>query len=834
MKILKIIAILLLFVNLLVAQKNQNYGGKPNMAIGRVYGKVIDENKKAVAYASVTLFQTKGAKDSLISGALTEDNGEFNLTELPFGRFKLKITYVGYKDFAQQVGVRPPDFVEQDLGDIKLEIDSKVLNEVSVTAEKSQSQLTLDKQVFNVGRNAAAVGGTAEDVLKAVPSVSLDSDGNAKLRNNGTTIYLDGRPTPLSLNQIPADEIDRVEVITNPSAKYEAQTSGGIINIVSKKNKKPGYNGLITLGAATGNRYNGTLSLSYRQGKNSFTGFYNRNQSNQPSTGYTHRTNLRNGQVQNYFDQINDGNFDNFMQMGSLAWERQINNRNTMTLTGNYRSGQHNMMDRQSFVTRSANLDTTSTGLRTIEPDNGFYNVGGALNWKKTFPKKGKELIFDVMYNRMDGSNAATWTTKNYFASGTQLIQTNKITGNNVGDNIVFQLDYANPINDSTKIEYGVRSSFNGRNQQYFNDLYDENGKLTRLNDFSQDFKVNDWINGVYINYSSRWKGIGYQAGLRYEQSNLNATSKIAGKDFGYNYPSSSKDIFKALFPSVYLSKKFNASNELQFNLSRKINRPNFMQLMPVIRAADVQNIQVGNPALKPEFINLAEINYNKLFKNNNWLSSLYFRDEQNAVMQYATPSALDSSILINSFINGTRTFRFGLDNTLKLELFKKLELTTNVNAFNLVFKTQSLTRQGFAMNGKVNANYKLPKDFSLQATYNYESPRIFLQGKEKENQFLDLAFKKDITVGTFASSKRGTSIGNTRIGSVIFSVSDVFNTRRNLRHFDTTYFIQDLQRRRDLRFFKITIQTYFGKPDASLFKRKKTTSSGGEGMQEF
>ncbi len=812
---------------------NGRMGGGPK--IGRVYGRILDaETRKGVEYASVTLLLSRGKKDSVITGGLTEENGDFNLKELAFGRYKIRVTFVGYKDFSQVVMVSPPDNIEQDLGDLKMELDSKVLADVNISAEKAQSQLALDKQVFNVGRNAASVGGTAEDILKAVPSVSLDTDGKAKLRNNETTVYFDGRPTPLNLNQIPADQIEKVEIITNPSAKYEAQTSGGIINIVSKQNRKPGYNGFVTIGAGTGSRYNATFSLSYKRGKNNFTGFFNRNQSNQPSNGFTNRTNLNKGNVINYFDQVNNSLFNNHMQNGSLAWERQINNRNTMTLSGNYRNGQHNMEDIQNYTIRSPQKDTVIRGLRTINPNNEFTNLGVSLNWKKTFPKKGRELITDLNYNRSFANNAATWLTTDNLVSGKQLLMKNLISGANQGNAFVFQMDYTNPLNDSTKVEYGVRSSSNFRDQQFYNDAYDENGTAKRLTDFTQDFLLKDLINAVYVNYGSKWKGIGYQAGVRYEQSNLNADSRIAGKNFGYNYPSSGKDFFRALFPSVYLAKKMAGNREVQFNMSRKINRPDWMRTMPVIRMADRQNIQVGNPSLQPEFINLIELNYNKLFKSNNWLVSLYFRDEQNTIVPFAFPSIADTSILVNTFVNGSRGLRFGIDNTLKLEWNKKLEFTTNINAFNLIFKAQNIERQGFAMNGKINATYKFPKEYSLQATYNYESPRIFLQGIERENQFLDLSFKKDITLGALMPSKAATPAGNARVGAITFTVSDVFDTRRNLRYFETAYFTQDIQRRRDTRFFRLTLQCYFGKADASIFKKKATQRPQGGGMEEF
>ena len=784
----------------LIAQRPAGIPGN-GMKIGRVYGRITDEHKKPVAYATVALYISKGKKDSLITGGLSEQNGDFNLTELPFGRFKVSISFVGYKTYSQLVVVRPPDFVEQDLGNIGLQPDEQVLREVEITAEKSQSQLAIDRQVFNVGRNAASAGGTAEDVLRAVPSVTLDVDGNAKLRNNSTTVYLDGRPSPVALNQIPADQIEKVEVITNPSAKYEAQTSGGIINIVSKKNKKPGYNGFVTLSAATGARYNATLSLSAKEGKNNFTGFFNRWQSNQPSTGYSFRTNYLNSEVIGYFDQKNTSFSNNLMQNGSLAWERTINNRNALTLTGNYRGGQFNWNESQNFILSNGQKEKVVQGNRTIHPDNDWVNYGASLNWKKTFPKKGHELISDLNYNQSVSGNAADWITTENNLAGQQSVLKNIISGTNLTKMMIFQLDYTNPLNDSTKLEMGVRSSLSHKDQLYFNDVVDENGSIKRLDEFSQDFFLKDYINAGYVNYSSKWRGIGYQAGIRYEQSNLNAKSNIGGEGFGYNFPGKSGDLLKALFPAVYFSKKWNNGAELQFNLSRKINRPDFMRLMPVIRTADRQNIQLGNPKLQPEFINLIEFNYNKLFKSNNWLVSLYFRDEQNTIVPFAYTSPTDTAILINSYVNGSRGFRAGIDNTLKMEINKKLEFTTNINAFNMLFRAQGIERRGYAVNGKINVNYKFPKDISLQGTYNYESPRIFLQGKERDNQFLDMALKKDITLGDILPSKKIAGVGSVRLGSVTFSVSDVFNTRRSLRLFETSYFTQEIQRRRDLRF---------------------------------
>ena len=280
---------------------------------------------------------------------------------------------------------------------------------------------------------------------------------------------------------------------------------------------------------------------------------------------------------------------------------------------------------------------------------------------------------------------------------------------------------------------------------------------------------------------------------------------------YGYDYPKSAEDIFKSLFPSLYLSKKIDKSSEFQVNFSRKINRPNFMQIMPFIMNNDRQNIRRGNPDLKPEFINLAEMNYNKLFNGNNWLVSLYLRSEENPITTIASPSPTDSSVLITTFINGTAGTRYGLDNTLKLTLAKDLELTTNLNVFNIKIQTQSITNEGWAMNGKAGLSWKLPnklKDFSVQLNSNFESNQIIAQGYRKGIAFTDFAVKYTFN----------------RVASVTFTINDITNSRKEFLVLDQPYFYQESTRRRETRYFKLGFQMPFGKMDASIFRKMKDT----------
>jgi outer membrane cobalamin receptor len=822
LKQLVLVILLLSFTTTIFAQRPTGgppAGGNPMAArmgsIGRVYGKIVDATtKKPVEFASVVIVRSMGKKDSILGGGLTLENGDFNVEKLPFGPLKIKVTFVGYLDYSKTFMLAPPDNVESDLGDLELKTDAKVLDAVQVTAEKAQMQLSLDKKVFNVDKNITATGGTAEDVLKNVPSVTVDADGSAKLRNNSTTIYVDGRPTLMSLNQIAADQIESVEVISNPSAKYEAGTMGGIVNIVLKKNKKPGYNGFLALGVGTGKRYNGTLNLNVKQGRWNVSGFYNGTKSENPTLGYVFRDSKSNQRI---FDQNTNTIFDNNFQIGRIGVDYSINNRNTLTVAANIVAGKFNINSDQNFSYPLALNDSlVNNGTRLIRPKNNFTNNQLQATWKKNYAKKGKELVTDFSYGWGSSNNLATWTTTTFNAKKAALpTEITEITGGNTGQSVNFQVDFVNPINDSTKFEFGVRSNGNLRIQENFFSTKTGNQDFVRDPNISLNADIFDIVNGIYVNYASRLKnGISYQVGLRYEQSKLDGKSKLAGvPSFGYDYSA----LDKGLFPSIYLSKKLNKTSEIQLNFSRKIQRPNFMQLMPVIQNNDRQNIRIGNPKLQPEIVNLSELNYNKQFGNNNWLASLYFMLESNTIKPFVSASPTDPSVLITTFGNFDNEIRYGLDNTFRLAVNKNMDFTTNFNVYNLTINLdQNTAIKAWAWDGKANINYKFPNGFSAQINGGYESDRVIPQGKRIGVPYMDLAVKKAFFGGA---------------ANITLSVNDVFDSRKDITRYEFATFNQESMRRRDLRYFKLTLQMPFGKMDASIFKKRKANQSGGQEM---
>ena len=830
----------LLLTCLVNAQMPGMSGGMKNMKdpkLGRVYGKVLDsKTNQPVEYASVQVLWFN--KDSLLGGTLVKENGDFAVDGLPsYGQVRVKIKFIGYKEFLQKVFIVPPEKVDQDLGNIKLEIDDKMLKEVDVVAEKSAVVLSIDKRTYNVEKDLSVKGGTAVDVMKNIPGLTVDADGNVQLRNQSPTIFVDGRPTTLTLQQIPADQIDRVEIITNPSVKYDASATGGILNVVMKKNNKPGYNGMLMGYVGSGDRYGGMANLNIKEGNHwNFSLMYSYNQAINNTTGFTKRTQLDSGITTGHYNQENKTRMFNMFNFGRIGIDYNIDNRNTISLNGNIVGGIFKTTDMQNY--NGDFLQSTPTisidGDQTNNQQAAFQNYTGQLMYKKTFPKVGKELTMDANYNYTNSHNSYLFSTTTNIRPDTSstfyaLPSTyQKNAGTTTANQYVFQLDYVDPISDTRKFEAGIKAYY--KNSISANNTSRASGTddvYTRDSIMSNRYVIDDMINAAYVNYNAKtfWD-IGYQAGLRFEQSYYAGNITDKQQKFSYNYPSTADDILKSIFPGIYFSKKLKKSQEVQINFSRKINRPNFFQLMPFVMFADKQNYRIGNPQLKPEFKNIAEANYNKILGKGSYLASGYFRYEEQPItdVAYPDPDPAKTNVLVNTTINGDNAIRYGFENTFKWTFFKNLDWTVNANAYYIyirgtVVQDQPVVKaEGYAWNAKTSLSYRFPKNFTLQVNGNYESPKILLLGVAKEIYSMDISLNK--------------MIGTKWIFNA--TLSDVFNTRRMGTHYETPYYIQDLSRRRESRYVRFTVTYLFGKMDASIFKRgKQMKGMGQEGNQD-
>ncbi len=805
-------------------------GGAGRPAIGRLYGKVLDAGtRKPVEFAPVQLVRMP--KDSIVNGALTEENGDFLLEKLPMGNFKLRVSFMGYTRLELDVRITP-DAVEQDLGNLMLEPDTKVLKEAEVTGERSQAVLLVDRRVYNVEKDLSVKGGTATDVMKNVPGLSVDADGNVTMRNSSPQIMVDGRPTVLNLDQIPADEIERVEVITNPGVAFDAGSGGGILNVVMKKSTKPGYSGQLQGGIGTNNRYSTNGNLNIKEGRWTFqlSGNFNFNANN--TTSYTMRESLSGGVVSGVFDQSGHSGSDRGNYGGRFGLDYKVSNRSTLSLSQSVRGRGYDNDDELSYTQTDSLGNVVYTGLQVNGQTNTSGDLTSQLSFRHRTPKEGREWSTDLTYNRSRRESDAVYTTNTYDPDGVAVPGSPRVQdniGSTDADQFTWQFDMQDPRGENDKFEYGLRS--NVRLDRSVLDVFitTDTSATERDPTLSNDYDITDMVNAGYFNWIHRinetW---GFQAGMRFEHSRF--VSDILDKDitFSYEYPKDGKDLSRAIFPALYVSRKWkDSTRELQFNISRKLNRPNFFQLMPVIMFSDSRNLRVGNPSLAPEFITLAEVNHLlPLGKGrSNWLSSLYVRNTDNVITSYVYPLPEDPQILVSTFINGDDSWTYGWENTVKLELNKAFQLTVGgtVQYIDIYTGQGRPNNSGWQANGKVNFTGRLPKDWSVQLNGEYEGRRPTPQGYSIGNWGIDLSSTKEF-------NKRWSATA---------MVNDVFYTRKWGTVLDTPTLYQESYRRREMRFVRLTITWKFGEQDTSLFRRRnqqqrRDPGASGEGGEGF
>ena len=530
----------------LQAQRPGDFAGRA-LAIGHLYGKVKDsKNKLAVGYATVTLLALN--KDSLITGALVESNGDFSLEKIPFGKFRIRVQYIGYKTYIQDVAITQANF-EQDLGDIKIESNAKNLEAVTVIGEKSTVEMNIDRKVYNVEKDISSKGGNGLDVMKNVPGVSIDATGNVSLRNSTPVIFVDGKPTTLTLDQIPADQIDRVEVITNPSAKYDASATGGILNVVMKHNSRPGYNGMVSAGVGNNNRYNLSTLLNIKEKKVNFFISYNLNTRGSVNDGFTYKDNLNNNRYTGSYNQNNVADQFNMMNFGRIGFDYYLTNRNTITISQNVMIGQFNILDNQNYSYTDSLRNQILGGKRVNDQHTYMHNYTSQVSFRHAFPTPGKELTSDITYNYFENNNNALYTT----TPDTGSFPRQRTGGYAFSHQITYQLDYAVPFKDSSKLEMGVKSNYSNyiANQDVSNEMQPNSDLYVKDSVLSSNYQIYTITNAAYINYGGKSSWFRYQTGLRLEQTSFFAKLRDKDSSFYYAYPDGMKNLGKIFFPSI-------------------------------------------------------------------------------------------------------------------------------------------------------------------------------------------------------------------------------------------------------------------------------------------
>ena len=802
--------------------------------MGRAYGRVLDGDKKPVAFATASVL----LGDSVVGGALVQENGEFDIPKLPLRALRLKVAAMGYATVEKEFSLTR-EMPELDLGNLRMEADAVVLKAAEVSKERATQVLQVDRRVYNVEKDISVAGGDATDVMKNIPGLSVDADGNVQMRGKSPTVFVDGRPTTMTLDQIPASDIERVEVITNPSVIFDASSTGGIVNVVLKKDTRPGYSGQLSAGIGTNDRYNANGNLMVRQGKSAFNLSLGFGYGAPPGTSYNYRTDLADGLPTGYFRQDATNTHEHLRQNARLGWDYKLSNRNTISLSQSVNIGTRSSSEDQTYTSSDAANNINGSGTQHNFSDGRYTNLTSRAGFRRTTTKPGKEWSTDLTFNLGDRTSPAT--TEQFNQGGDGILAGHSFQNrDSKGDDQewTWQLDVTDPYADDRKLEWGFKANYEQSNSNmnvtYGNDTLPGAVRDTAL---SNAFNIGTWVNAAYVNWSSKlsthWS---MQAGLRVEQNMMNAKRTDKDVNFSYSYPDGIKDLGRILFPAVYLSRKWDApegklQREVQVNISRKVNRPNFYQIMPFIMSTDARSYRIGNPLLRPEMSTIAEVNHLLPFgEKGNWLSSLYGRFTTDVITSYTAPLANDPNILVTTYVNGKQNQGFGWENTVKLTLWKGSEATFNGNLqWVQIGITQggiNYTNSGINFDGKVNISQKLPADMTLQVNADYDGPSIIPQGHTLERYSMDISLRKQFGKQFFVTA----------------SANNIFDSRGWGSYYQTPYFEQEGFRSWGGREFRINATWRFGKQDASLFRRKPTgpserpepgRSGGGEGGGE-
>jgi outer membrane receptor protein involved in Fe transport len=756
-------------------QRQRQFSSDP---IGIIRGKIVDdETKKPMEYVSVRIFRSRDS--SLVNGGLTDNQGSFEIKNIPFGRYYAEIKFIGFKTKIVDsifVTLRKSDV---DLGTIHFQPEPIQTKEVEVTAQKDIVTYAIDRRIYDVSKDLSTVGGTALDVLGNVPSVSVDIEGNVSLRGSGNVqILIDGKPSSLlgfdrgtALDQIPADNIERIEVITNPSAKYDPDGVAGIINIVLKKNTMLGYGAIFNVNVGTADKYNGSVNLNLRTDKfNSTIGYNYRSFSMRGNTEAT----------RNSFSP--DSSFlkqqQSFLRRGSfhrlqLSTEWTPNDKNSLIFNANGGIFGRKVSDSTGYLLTTFNSLAKNQFSRNNSANSNNYSYDLSLFYKYKFDKKDKELNSNLMFMSFNGDDDNLYNEFHYDTNGTSLLlplkQNNKTKSLN--NNLTFEINYTNPL-DIGKLDIGVKANLRLIDIDYFFYNYNYPNQIWEKNDtISNSFGYDENILAGYITFGSKISNFGYQLGLRLEQTYTKSDQKTLNQVY--------KDQYLNFFPTIHLSYQLTPANSLMFSYTRRINRPQSWYLNPFVDYSDPQNLSKGNPYLKPEFANSFEVSNLTYFGRNSLNLTLFYRYTTDIISRI---TRLDSSgkFTLTTYENLNQSKSIGFEAMLNQSLFDFWKLNLNFSYFYL--NVNGIPQYGIpsqsskSWNIKLNSVLNVSKNVDIQFNLSYDSPTVTTGGGGMFWRFfqmgsvgkLDGIFTANLAVKIDVFGDRGT---------INFRLADVFKS---------------------------------------------------------
>ncbi len=762
-----------------------------------IKGVIIEKlSDKPLEFANVIL---KNNKDTTqVQGAITDKNGLFEFDNLPFGQYKISYTFIGFDKMEYPFIIVDSKQTKIDLGKLYISEVTKILGEVEVTARKLTFVNSIDRKTFNVGEDLMSKTGSVSDLMQNIPSVQVDIDGNVSLRGSeNVMILINGKPSTLMgtnraavLQQMPASSIDKIEIITNPSAKYKPDGTSGIINIVLKKNKKLGFNGTISTNAGNDERYNGSIMANYNPGKLNIFGSYSIRQDDRLRYTYDSRkrTNIEKDSVS--YSRLNSTDHSrpvsNILQTGV---DYNLNDHTKVGVSGsyNYRRFDRRSTDLNTYLNSDLTVTREYDRLRRDPEFEKDMEFNGSV--QHTFAKEGHELNLDYTASKSREEEDNHYSNIYRIPASSPTFDNTLIKQGD--DESQLSLEYTNPISEDIKIELGYILENRKNDMDFFGESF--NSQLTiweKDTEKTNRFIYKENIHVLYVTYEQVLGKFGFLGGIRPEQTFVNSNQLTTDTVI--------KSQYFRLYPSLHMSYNLSDLHQLQLNYSHRIRRPEGDEMNPFPEYQDQYNLRIGNPHLKPADIHSVELGYQFKKKRTSFLSTVYYRYTYNSmtdIIRY-----INDSVKLTTRENLSKSTSAGLELVLSTSIgnFANVNLSTNTyyNIIDASTLGYSSSKSTIAWSANLSAGINITKSTVLQLTTSYMAERLTPQGRQLPTYLFNAGYKQEFLKKKVA---------------FIITVSDIFNSMRNTTIIDTPELYEKIIRRRSARMIYAGFTYTFG-----------------------
>ena len=739
-----------------------------------ITGKVVEKNSNTpLEYASITIESTTDANN--ITGDMSDVSGNFTIPVTP-DTYSIRVEYLGYKTFvidAQNITS------SINLGTIAIEGNTEVLDGIVIETKRAAVELKLDKRIYNVGDNAIVKGGNASDVLDNIPSVEVDSEGNVSLRGNESVkVLINGKPSGMASNigdalkMIPSESLDRVEVITNPSARYEAEGGAGIINIILKKGSNSGINGSITANVGDPTSYGANATVNYSEEKfNLYSSLgYAKNKTFGNSMNETEYFD-ENGNTSSFVNEYSKNIRDRESINGSIGLDYNLTDKLTWTNNLTYRKSTGDNPRTLNYSNFDRNNTLLYKNVRETEENDFKESVEYTTDFTYKFNESGHQLFVSGSINKnrdIEDSNIQTINQAN-----TVLAQdVTKATENELRH--IARVDYVLPFNENSQFEAGYLGNFNDLNTKFNINSLNSDGVLEPNDLFKNDLQYKEQVHAVYTQFGDKLNKFSYMLGLRWEYTEIDV-NQLTTMDFN-------KKTYNNFFPSAFLNYEFTQGENVSVSYSRRVRRPRGRMLNPISNYSSSINFFMGNPDLDPSFTNAFDLGYMKRIGKLTLNSSLYFNHTTDATQFVRRVDGVNEEgipITISGPVNLATEYRYGLELNANYNPFRWWRINANANLFQVstrgdysyvdfqgVKQTQNFDNDAFTWTARLNSNVTLPAKINWQTNVMYTGAQKTAQGKNLGNASVNMALSKDVLKDK---------------GTIALNVQDLFNSRKRM-----------------------------------------------------